>query len=107
MKKNLIISMIFLCIFLTSNDKTNNFTPFKYNNNICFPFDQGVEILEIIKLYPIQKEMIQAMNLHSSNNIEIKKLDKKERIRRGLLVGIISGVTGLLTGSCLTIRLLR
>jgi len=98
--------MICLQVFLHSVE-TNNFKPFNYKDNICFTLNEGIEILEIIRLYPIQKEMIEAMQMQQSNNIKIKQLNKKERIRKGLLVGLISGVIGILTGASLTVKLLK
>ena len=99
--------MICLFSFLLSSEISNNFNPKKINNHICFELNEGIEILEILKLYPIQKEIILNLNMQLSNNIKLKKIDKKEKLRRGLLVGAISGVVGFLTGASITIRLLK
>jgi hypothetical protein len=62
------------------------------DGKICFSLEEGVELLEIVKLYPIQKELI-------SEYEKERKLTRKQRIKKNIVIGVISGCSGLIIGA--------
>lgn len=106
MKKNLIIlTILFLSFQILSAKSISNFTPTAIDGKICFPLDQGAEILKIVKLYPLTFELcstysnkVHNLNIALSNYQSIEKISKKQKIKQGILIGIVSATVGILIG---------
>ncbi len=97
--------ILFLSFQILSAKSISNFTPTAINGKICFPLDQGTEILKIVKLYPITFGLFNEysnkthnLNISLSNYQKIEKTSKKQRIKKGILIGLISGTLGILFG---------
>jgi hypothetical protein len=87
--------MIFLSSLIPLNGQTNqnnNFHPVVVNGRICFSFSEGKELLEIVKLHPINTALIQKYQ-------ENEKLNKKRTRKQNIIIGVVSGCVGLLAGS--------
>lgn len=78
--------MILLISFAKLNGNTN-FSPVMINDRICFTLEEGNELLEIVRLYPINTQLIE-------------KYKQKEKItrRKRILTSIISGIAGAVVG---------
>jgi hypothetical protein len=80
---------------VTLNANTNStFEPSVIDNKICFSFEEGSELLKIVKLHPINLELIEKYK--QQNQLNKKNTRRKIFVSSG--IGIVAGfVFGIVT----------